>query len=507
MPKKILKNASFNTVGQFVNMAVSLLFVPAYIYFLGIDGFGIYSFLTLIFGWVTILQAGIDPAVIRMTAKYVAEHKHANINSLITASLGFQFVIASFLGIAIYLSIDNLALFVVKDEVGFLDEAREALYYSAINIVILMCKNVYVALFMGLQRYGVSSVYESLFQLAASLAGLLFLWLGYGIVGVISARLVLNLVSLPILHFMAKRLVSSFHLSFSISSELLKEIYNFASWIVVGRINRLALNALPPIFIGMYVGPSGIAYFNIASKIVTTLNNLLASATTVVFPFVSELKALQETARIKSIYLGANRILSLISAPLYSFGAIYSWDLLYVWLGADVADNCWMLMVLFFIGYYLSSTTMVPSTFALGMGKSKILAITGFAQTGIVLLFVSHLMEAFGILGAGLNLILFETASIVMGVIITTRIIGASSFTFWVRDRLLISLVTTGIFLVFIPLKGVLSHEPLTRVATFAYLGGVFILGLTIFGLIIRSSNLVDQGTKKRILNLFHKTE
>ena len=75
-------------------MAVSLLFVPAYIYFLGIDGFGIYSFLTLIFGWVTILQAGIDPAVIRMTAKYAAENKYANINSLITASFGFQIVIA-----------------------------------------------------------------------------------------------------------------------------------------------------------------------------------------------------------------------------------------------------------------------------------------------------------------------------------------------------------------------------------------------------------------------------
>ena len=506
MPKKVLKNASFNTISQFVNMAVSLLFVPAYIYFLGIDGFGIYSFLTLIFSWVTILQAGIDPAVIRMTAKYAAENKYANINSLITASLGFQFVIASLLGIAIYLSIDYLSLFVVKDEVGFLDEARVALHYSAINIVILMCNNVYVALFMGLQRYGVSSAYESLFQLAASLAGLLFLWLGYGIVGVIAARLVLNLMYMPILHFTAKRLVPSFHLSFSVSRELLKEIYNFASWIVVGRINRLALNALPPIFIGTYVGPSGIAYFNIASRIVTTLNNLLASSTTVVFPFVSELKALKETARIQSLYLGANRILSLISAPLYSFGAIYSWELLYVWLGADVADNCWMLMALFFIGYYLSSATMVPSSFALGMGKSKLLAITGFAQTIFVFLFLPFLMKAFGILGAGLNLILFEIPSIVMTSIITTRIIGASSFTFWARDRMLILFVTTVIFLVFIPVKGILSHEPLTRVVTLAYLGGVFIFGLTIYGLIIKSSNLIDQDTKKRILNLLHKT-
>ncbi|BAV33916.1 hypothetical protein SCL_1611 [Sulfuricaulis limicola] len=507
MPKKILKNAGFNTISQVVNMAVSVLFVPAYIYFLGIDGFGIYSFLLLIFSWVTILQAGIDPAVIRMSAKYAAENNHAGINSLITASLGFQIVIASLLGLAIYLAVDNLALFVIKDEAGFLNEARDALYYSAINIIALMCRNVYVSLFMGLQRYGVSSVYESLFQITASLVSLLLLWLGYGIAGMIVARLILNLASLPILHFIVKRLVPSFHLGFDMSRELLREIYDFASWIVVGRINRLALNALPPIFINMYIGPSGIAYFNIASRIVSSLNNLLASSTTVMFPFVSELKALQETGRIKSLYLGANRVLSLISAPLYSFGVIYSWDILYVWLGADIANNCWLLMALFFVGYYLSSATMVPSTFALGMGKSKILAITGFAQTVLVLIFLPALIRAFDILGAGLNLVLFEAASVVMVIVITNRIIGASSFTFWIRDRLLMLLVTAAMFLVFVPLKNTTWGASSTRIETSAYLACVLLIGLSFYGFLVKHSSLVDQGTKDRLARLFRKNQ
>lgn len=507
MSKRILKNASFNTISQLVNAAVSVLFVPAYIYFLGIDGFGIYSFLLLVFSWVTILQAGIDPAVIRMTAKYAAENKYANINPLITASLGFQVVIAGLLGLVICLAVDHLASFVVKDATGFFDEAREALYFSTLNIVVLMCRNVYVALFMGLQRYGVSSAYESLFQITASLTSLVFLWLGYGITGMIVARLILSLASLPILHFIAKRLVPSFHFSFGISRELLGEIYGFASWIVAGRMNQLALNALPPLFISKYIGPSGIAYFNIASRIVTSLNNLLASSTTVIFPFVSELKALDETGRIKSLYLGANRVLSIISAPLYSFGAIYSWDILYAWLGADVANNSWMLMTLFFAGYYLSSATMVPSIFALGMGQSRILAITGFVQTILVLLFLPSLMEAFNILGAGLNLVLFESVSIVMVIIITTRIIGASSFVFWVKDRLLILLVTTAIFLVFIPLKNNIGAGPWTRVETIAYLTFTLIIGLSFYGLLVKRTNLVDQATKDRFAKMLQRSK
>jgi len=505
MPKRLLKNASFSAAGQVVNMAVSILFVPAYIYFLGIDGYGIYSFLLLLFGWITILQAGIDPAVVRLTAKYVAENNYKNINSLITASMIFQIVIASLIGGGFVLSSDFLASFIVKNEIGFLNETRVALYYAGINIVILMCRNIYIAFFMGLQRYDISSTYDALFNLLASLLSILALWLGYGIVGMIVVRLFINILSVPVLHYAAKKLVPSFRLGMSISKDLLKEIYNYASWIVAGRINRLAVNALPPILISMYIGPSGVAYFNISSRIVLTLNNLLSSSTNVIFPFVSELKTLKETVRIKSAYLSANRLLSLISAPLYCFGVIYSWDLLYLWLGSDIANNCSQLMAIFFAGYYLSSASMIPSTFALGMGNVKILAYAGFAQTIIIVLTLPFLLNTFGIIGAGLNLILFESASIAMVIVITAKIIKASSFTFWVRDRLLMLLVSAVIFSAFIPLKGVLSNEPLTRVAMGGFLGSVFLVGLLLYGLVIKNSNLVDQGTKNRIAEIFPK--
>ena len=507
MSTRLIKNAGFSTAGYAVNMVVSILFVPAYIYFLGIDGYGIYSFLLLIFSWITILQAGIDPAVIRMAAKYVAEDKHIKINSLITISLVFQMVIASLIGIVLFVSSEYLVSFIVKDEIGFIDETRLALSFAAINVVLLMSKNIYVSLFKGLQRYDISSIYESFFNLLASVVALFLLWLGYGISGMIFARLALNILSIIVLHKLVKRIMPSFQLGFNITKELIMEIYNYASWIVVGRVNRLALNALPPIIIGMHIGPSGIAYFSIASKIVTALNNLLASSINVIFPFVSELKTLNETTRIKSLYLDSDRLLSLISTPLYCFGAIYSWDLLYVWLGHDIADNCWMLMALFFVGYYLTSSTMIPCTFALGMGNSRILAINGFVQTLIVVLFLPLLMRTFELPGAGLNLILFETASIVTGIIITTKIIKASAFKFWVSGRLQLLLATTCIFLAFIPIKNSFSHVVLTRVEAAIFLCCVLFVGLAFYGVLIKSSNLIDRETKRRIVQIFKRVK
>jgi len=506
MPKRLLKNASYSAAGQVVNMAVSILFVPAYIYFLGIEGYGIYSFFLMLFGWITMIQAGIDPAVIRMTAKYAAMSDQPKINALVTASIIFQISVASLIGVVFFLSSDYLASFIVKNEISFLHETKVALYYAGANIVILMWRNVYVAFFMGLQRYDISSVYDALFNLVASLLAIVAVWFGFGIVGMIATRLVINILSIVVLHNVAKKVEPSFGFSLTISKELLKEIYDYASWIVAGRMNRLAINALPPILINTYVGPSGIAYFNIATRIVMALNNLLSSATNVIFPFVSELVTLQDAERTRSAYLSANRLLSLVSAPLYCFGVIYSWDLLYFWLGSDVADNAWLLMGIFFVGYYLTSASMVPSNFALGMGNVKLLAFTGFIQTAIIVVTLPLLLKTFGIEGAGLNLILFEFASIVMGIIITTKIIGASNFTFWIRDRLLMLLISSGIFSMFIPLKNIFPQGVITRVEMAVYLGCVFLLGMAIYVVILMKTNLVDHETKSRLVKIVKKS-
>ena len=314
-----------------------------------------------------------------------------------------------------------------------------------------------------------------------------------------------NLLSGLLLHYLMKKVMPSFQLSLNITKNLINEIYSFASWIVVGRVNRLAVNALPPVLIGMYIGPSGIAYFDIGSKIVQALNNLIASSVSVLFPFVSELKTLKSTEKIKTSYIGANRLLSLVSSPIYCFGAIYSWDLLYLWLGSDVADATWMLTMTFFFGYYLSSSTMVPSFFSLGVGNSRILALNGFVQAIIVILFLPSLLKHFGLFGAGLNLILFESVSIITGIIITIKIINASAFTFWVRDRLLILFVSSVIFLALSPVKYLFFKGTMTRVETAGYLFFVLFFGLFIYGIIVNFSNILDEKTKGHLTKIIKR--
>ncbi len=477
----LFKNAGFSAISQFVNIAIGVLFVPLYLYFLGIEGYGVYSLVIMLFGWLTLLQAGVEPAVTKLIAQYHAENKLKKINSLVTLGFIVQFILASLIGIFIYFNIDYLAGFFVKDEINLLQDTKVALTLGAINIVALMCRNVYVAFLKGMQRYDISSVFESVFSVTASVLALIFLWMGYGITGIVLGRLILNLLSLFVLRGVSRKILSSLCFTSEISKEIFIEIMHFGSWVVAGRLNRLAVNALPPILIAQYLGPAGVAYYKIATTVVMSINNLLSSAINVVFPQVSHLKALDKTSEIKNLYSKANAILSYISAPMYVFCFIFSWQIIYIWLGEDMADNLFQLMPIFFIGYYLSSASMVPSIFSLGLGKAKLLAYAGTAQTLVVLITLPTLLRQFDIVGAGYNLILFEMVSVISGGIITAKYIKASVIKYWINERL-IHLIVIGLiyFSMFLMLEffGLLN---LDRVYTGLVLIFTFPVGLSLY--------------------------
>ena len=464
-----------------MNIAVGVLFVPLYLYFLGVEGYGVYSLVIMLFGWLTLLQAGVEPAVTKLIAQYHAENKINKINSLVTLGFIVQFILAGLIGVLIYLNIDYLARFFVKDEIDLLEDTKIALALGAINIVALMCRNVYVAFLKGMQRYDISSVFESVFGITASVLALVFLWMGYGITGIVLGRLILNLLSLFILRGLSRKILSSLHFTTEISKEIFIEIMHYGSWVVVGRLNRLAVNALPPILITQYLGPAGVAYYKIATTVVMAINNLLSSAINVVFPQVSHLKALDKTEEIKSLYSKANAILSYISAPMYFFCFIFSWQIIYIWLGVDMADNLFQLIPIFFIGYYLSSASMVPSIFSLGLGNAKLLAYAGTVQTLVVLLTLPTLLKQFDIVGAGYNLILFELVSVVSSGIITAKYIKSSIIRYWINERLMhllvIGLIYSSMFLM-LDFLGLLN---LDRVYTGLVLIFTFTVGLVLY--------------------------
>ena len=64
----ILKNLIFNAFSRFINLASNYFFIPLYIYFLGVENYGIIGFYILLFSILLIFDLGITATATRQMA-------------------------------------------------------------------------------------------------------------------------------------------------------------------------------------------------------------------------------------------------------------------------------------------------------------------------------------------------------------------------------------------------------------------------------------------------------
>jgi len=154
-------------------------------------------------------------------------------------------------------------------------------------------------------------------------------------------RAVLSLVFLAVLQWGVMGLIYSWIISFAISSayqylvlpmpkrlyfrrSLLKEVLRFGLplegikllWFVSGRINLMLL--------GAFAGPSGVAFFNVASRIPTALFRLAQAYVAVYFPAVTEMLTRNRHARALWMLDHSLRLLSFVLALVALVAVLYS---------------------------------------------------------------------------------------------------------------------------------------------------------------------------------------
>ena len=507
MIKRILKNASYNSGSQFVMLILSLLIVPFYISRLSVAVYGVYSFIAGFLGYFTVLEIGLGPSITRFTSRFIAKQEYDKINRMITMAMIMQFGVGILVAGVIYITGDTVLQFIIKDEADLLVDvvdACKAIKLASICFVINFVGEVYFATIRGFQRYDISSgliLFQRILTMAVSV---ILVLCGYGILGIFIGWMIGSAVVFMALHTIVRRIYKGFKVDVHFEWSEVKQIYSFGIYIFGGRISRIGAYAIPLLLIGHKLGPNGIAYYEIANKLFKTIMNFISSGIVVLLPAVSELKSKQEIQKIQSIYLEASKYLCVFCIPFFVSLSLYGWDVLYIWVGRDIADNCWLLMGIFSIAFYFALITIVPANFSLGLGYSKPSAILGVAKLLVIALFLSPFIDNWGIAGAGLNFLLCEVMSIFFVMYVNKRFLGISQYTFWIKNNLVF---VFSAVMVFVPLYFLFAKVESILINHIFYLV-ICVVGincaaiLVYFGFINYVFRIVDVHSLKRNLGL-----
>lgn len=395
------KNTFFNILNFIVHPMAMLIAIPIFIFYLGIEIFGIWILINSIISHLRFFDPGLGNSIIKFVSKYRSKNDILNINKIINniffifllivlILLFISFIIFKFDGFILFFNIHSNYVLMV----------REALFYSVILLCIKLLESLLLSVYKAYERFdyfAIFSIISRLFLIGTQIFAVIyfsslakvFLYSCY------SASIVLIFE-----FFLLKKIFKNITFSYTlINKQTFQEIFSFGFWSWIYSCLSIFSNQIDKIIVVKLTNPIILGYYSIAFFVFNNLHALLSSSVSWLFPKISRLSELK--VDIKKIYYKCQFILTLVGTVGILF--IYAFDelILTLWIDHEVYINTHQYIKLFLLSNLLLIITIPPYYFLNATGFVKIntmLKIFGVSLTIVSMFIFNILIGIYGII-------------------------------------------------------------------------------------------------------------
>jgi len=392
-------------------MLINLISIPILLDLLGKDAYGIQRLVTIIIGYFTIMDMGLDLPIIKFVSEYKSTGKDDLLQKLLNTIILLYLIVGLFGLLIMILLSKYFALYVFNIPVYLQKDSIWVFYIASFGFFASFGMSWGRALFKGLQKYHITYIVTTFNQGAGIIFGIAAILYGYGIVGFVFVRVFTTFISVLIYYVFAKRYVPiSFKPKFDLG--IFITIREFVSYGIINRVSGAILSRLDVTIIGIILGVGAVGIYSIPFMIATQLGYMIALAIGFVFPLTSELLAKYEFEKTQSIFNYINNFLiiftGVVFVPLFIFGDSF----LYLWVKDISKETGPILKVLTIYAFIGSSTTTISNNITLGFGKIKYFTLFNLVKNIIAGICIYFLIKKYGIIGAPIALVITELLGI-----------------------------------------------------------------------------------------------
>ncbi len=332
--RRLIQNTSFIFVSTVLSKLISVLFIAYAARVLGPGNFGNYTLImtfTMIFSYFT--DFGITPMAVREISK---EREKAEFIFNHVLSIRMCFVVFSF-----------FFIFLIVTLLNYSSEVKSLIYLMCISLLFSTFSSSFWILYVAFEKMAVPSLVSVLTAFLSALSGILMLYLGFGLFGVIWIKLIESALGAVIAgiwirkHFFKYRLI--FNLPFW--KEILAQSMPFGIIAFLGQANRfltiLLLSKLP----GPISGEKSVGYYNSASSVAQSAMMIPMSFSQAVLPTISSNRNNTEFIA-KIIDRSTKYILVFVSLPLVLATALFSREIISFFFGKAYLPSVFALTIL-----------------------------------------------------------------------------------------------------------------------------------------------------------------
>lgn len=387
MKRQFAKNLTSNWAVYAASAVISFFLMPYILGKVGQAALGIWILVGSFSGYLGLFDFGIGYAVVRYVARFQRTGEPERRNEVVATA----FYLASFLSVIVIVAtlaimFNAVSLFNIPADLAA--SSRWVILLIGVSIAIGFPLSVFSeALSGGLWRFDLFN-YVSMFMAAARVAlTVLFLELGWGLVGLGLAALIVSAGGYIWRARLLYRLLPDLSIHprlFSYKVIRMVGGYSFFSFILVlsGRIAFYSDSFI----VGYFRGVVEVAVFGIGVKLTEYLRQLIFTMTRLFSPVAARYDPEADRASLKRLFYDGSRLNLLFSLPLSVVLFFWGGTLVRLWVGEEFAYSETILRILL-VGHVLSFTQGIGGEILLGVGRHRtfaVLSLTG-AVVNIVL--------------------------------------------------------------------------------------------------------------------------
>ena len=401
----IARNAAANWAAFIYVAGISFFLSPFIVHKLGDEAYGVWSLLVSVVGYLGLLDFGVRGAVTRYVAKHHAK-RDAEQNTHIVSAAMLLYSILGAIAIAISALVAAALPKVFNIPEQLLNDSQLVLIISGITVAVTLIGAVFGGVVTGLERFDINSGLEIFVTTVRSIAVVLALKAGFGLVALGLIHLAGSMINGTGSWLATRKLYPELQFRFRIPLlPHIKTILSFSVFLSAIHIMGVLVYYSDALVIAAFMPVSAVTYFAIAGNLCDYAYKVAGSLSKMMMPRVSALTSVG-SENVKEVVVGMARVATLATGPIASIFWFRGESFINLWMGAEYGSvSGKVLMILSFL-VWLGGARFVAVSSIMGVSRHRTLipALAFEALSNLLLSIV--LVRPYGITGVALGTII-----------------------------------------------------------------------------------------------------
>lgn len=355
--KEIKIGAILSYIIIIVNMLIGVLYTPILTAKLGQTEYGLYSLVTSVISYLTILDFGFGNAIIIYTTRYRNKNekdKEQKLHGMFFIIYSIIGIIAGIIGAILWFNVDNLFGNTMSE--GELSTAKVLMGILTFNLVATFPLSIFSSIITSYEKFVFSKTLNLLRIILNPIIMLVLLNFGVKSIGLVILVTVLNITTL-ILNFIYCKTKLKIKLKFGkIDFKLLKEIMAYSVWIFLNSIMDKINWSLDQFVLGIYAGSVAVAIYAVAGQLNQMYMNFSTAISGVLLPKVTKMESDHASNKeFTDIFIKTGRIQFIVMALIITGFVLFGKEFIEImWVGPEYSES-----------YIIACILMIPTTIPL----------------------------------------------------------------------------------------------------------------------------------------------